>query len=904
MDKNVHFAIINYFRNHYDLGMQIGTFDSYNDETFTKILDQVIKMFSINITLEDRRDLKRQIDAEFQIYQPDGEALEDDYNHDSEWYTSNKKNITEVFWPRYRTHLFNNGWPTNIITKLDYDTLDRLMNFLGDPNSDEKYARKGLVMGDVQSGKTSNYIGLICKAVDAGYKVIILLTGVLESLRRQTQIRVEEGFIGYDVDSRDRVGVGINSPENVVIPKSVTSRINDFTGSAGENTLLHFNNNEKTPFIFITKKNSKTLKKIRDTITNINIIPPKKKIETSLLIIDDEADNASINTNRIDDDPTKINSEIRSLLKLFAKSNYVGFTATPFANVFIDPDSETEMLDNDLFPKNFIYSLKPPNNYLGAEKIFLEKEHGIVQIIDDYNDVFPVKHKKDWDGNTLFPSLIEAINTFLLINAIRDLRENESNNSHRSMLINVSRFIKVQEKLELLINNKFDNIMNSISSCYNLPYNEYIKNSYIKDLNDTYKKHYSNNYTWSKLFSIIYNSTKDIKIYKVPSKNKKQQLDYDKHKEKGLRVIVIGGLALSRGLTLEGLTISYLYRNTSTFDVLMQMGRWFGYRSKPKEYGDLCRVWMLSSTNEYFEEITSSIKELKDDFKQLSYSNKTPREFGIRVRNESDKLGITGRGKMRTSKKYVYTYDLFGEVLETPFINANKIDALKNFKVIDEFIYNTAFKKIDGKLFSSSVDAKIITKLLSNLKIHEANRINYFEKDKIIKFIEDYELLNFDVLIMSGNATEVEYSNVSLNPVERSFDLLDYDTIRVSAAHRRLGGTGETKYGLSKRQIDDLTENNKISNSLFMIEGRNPIFIIYPLRFKKVSKLEEYSKDETEKINNLVDNYIKENIILHGIGIGFPKDRDRSSKQTKVFYINDRTKWWNLMLRKDNEEDE
>ena len=436
MNENLIYRFISSFRALYELGKQFGSYDEYNDEVFKKILENILSNSDFELDEDDIVVLKKNVDAEFQIYQPDGTALIDDYEHASHWYTEKKQEVNHFFWNRYRKHLFDNGWSSNVIDKLDYNTLDSLMDYLGDPSAPEPFNRKGLVMGDVQSGKTSNYIGLICKAADAGYKVIILLTGVLESLRRQTQIRVEEGFIGYDVDSREWVGVGLNSNEDTIIPKSITSRINDFTGVKGENTFLRFKN-EEHPFIFITKKNSNTLKKIRESITNINLKAPAKEINTSLLIIDDEADNASVNTNSPEYDPTKINTEIRKILNLFSKSNYVGFTATPFANVFIDPDSETEMLKGDLFPQHFIYSLNPPSNYFGADKIFMNQKYRTVQSIDDYTADFPLKHKKDWYGSTLFISLVEAINAFIVINAIRDINEGKRKNSHRTILINV-----------------------------------------------------------------------------------------------------------------------------------------------------------------------------------------------------------------------------------------------------------------------------------------------------------------------------------------------------------------------------------------------------------------------------------------------------------------------------------
>lgn len=910
MEYNKLISTIAFFRSTYDVGFNFGKYRNYNDEVFFDIIENFQKIHNINLSEEDIFEIKRKVDSEFQIYQPDGIALLDDYDHDKDWYSNELENIEQFYWNRYRGHLFKSGWSTELLNTLEFNTLNKLMSLLGNPKSSEHFDRKGLVMGDVQSGKTSNYIGLINKAVDAGYKVIILLTGTIESLRRQTQIRVEEGFIGYDANSKMWVGVGEKSPEGTDIPHSVTSRENDFTGISGETTGLHISNHNKTPLIFVTKKNATTLKKIKDVLSNINIVPPNKKINSSLLVIDDEADNASVNTSDPAYDPTRINREIRGILNLFTKKNYVGFTATPFANVFIDPDSESEMLKGDLFPKDFIYVLNAPSNYMGAEKLFIEKTFNTVQLITDSSDFFPLKHNKDWCGDTLFPSLFEAINTFLLSNVIRDLREKSRNNSHRSMLINISRFIKVQDRIEELVTIKIENTLNAIKQTSKLPFKEYIGNKYIKDLFDVYNKQYKDFHNWESIFALLYESIKDIQIYKVPPKDKKKKLDYEKFKDSGLRCIVIGGLALSRGLTLEGLTVSYLYRNTSTFDVLMQMGRWFGYRHKPEEYGDVCKVWMLDQTKKYFEEITESIRTLKSDLRELAKSEKTPKEFGIRVRNESDSLGITDRNKMRFAKKYVHTYDLYGKVLETPFISANKEVILQNMKIINEFSKKFDYESSNNNLIAKDISVNHITNLLDEFNIHEANRINYFEKDKIIKFIRQSKYDKFDVIFISGvSKKNVSISKHSINPIERSYDLLDFETIRVSGKHRRLGGKSDTKNGLSDKQIESLGDLKHASNSTFMIEKRNPLILIYPLKLKKVKEIEDSEKiviapDEKIVIDQLVDKLDQDNLIPFGVGIGFPYDSHKVNLQTEVYAVAERTKWWNLMNKKDSEEDE
>lgn len=898
MDQARLLRLIEFFRLVYGEKYANGSIEQYSDKTF----DQIFKLceeFLGEVSFEDKKTLKRKVDSEYQIYQPDPIAILDDYEHQDDWFTSTKDEKNLFYWLRYKQHLFNVGFPHQVLEKLDYKTTDKLIDLIGNPNENVEFSRKGLVMGDVQSGKTSNYIGLICKAADVGFKVIILLTGTLESLRVQTQIRVEEGFIGYDSIKRTFLGVGKNAEPTDPLPIAITSRSNDFTGNSGQNTSLKIDNT-KIPLIFVTKKNPVTLKKIKETILNLNLIPPEKKINASLLIVDDEADNASVNTNKLEYDPTKINAEIRDILSLFTRSSYVGFTATPFANVFIDPESESEMLKSDLFPKDFIFALDPPSNYFGSQKIFLDKSSKFIVPIEDYDDSFALKHKKEWDGDHLFPSLTEAINAFLIANSIRDLNEEKLKNSHRSMLINISRFINVQNKIEDIVSVIFQKIHNSVYLTRGMNANDALKNSFILALHNVYKKYYSSKYNWNLVFESLFGAIKDIKVFKVPNKNKNKVLDYELYKSTGLRVIVIGGLALSRGLTLEGLTISYLYRNTSTFDVLMQMGRWFGYRDKPIPYEDLCLIWMLDKTKEYFKEISTSINELKNDIKSMVESKKPPIEFGIRVRNESDSLGITNVNKMRTSKKYVYNLDYLGNVLETPFIDFDLSKIEENMGLFKKFIKSLNLKQVGpNRVLSKNLEVNEVIKLLKEFHIHDANKFNYFDKEQLISFILNHSFPRFDVGVIGGEGNQLQIRDeYKVNIIERSFDIFDTNAIRISGAHRKIGGPSDTKLGLPE-ELEHLTVNLKSNNKKYLVEGRNPLVLFYPIQLK-VTNIDLQSQPEKSKellrgVNLGSDNY------LVGMAIAFPNNSALTKKRQVIYMINRKTSWFNAMKEEGEE---
>jgi hypothetical protein len=916
MDQKKLLTFLGVFRSTFELSIQLKETEKYTDLTFLFILDKIQKMYkNLDLSLEEQEAIKKRIDSEYQIYQPDGVALLDDYEHQSSWFTDQKSQVSLFYWERYRNQLFRDGFSTSILKTLDSNTTDNLMNLLGNPNEKVSFCRKGLVVGDVQSGKTSNYIGLMTKAADAGYKVIILLTGTIEALRKQTQIRVEEGFIGYDVDKREWVGVGINSPKDTPIPKSATSRTQDYTSKSSKNTLLNLVDS-KIPLVLITKKNATTLKNIRQDLTNLNIIPPAKQIDSSLLIIDDEADNASVNTNDKSFDPTIINSEIRNLTNLFTKSNYVGFTATPFANVFIDPESETDMLKGDLFPKDFIYAIDLPNNYFGSKKIFLDPKSKHINTILDSNEIFPIKHKKEWDENFLFPSLIDAINSFLVVNAIRDINEGNVKNSHRSMLINVSRFIKVQEKIFELVSNEFERIRNAVSLTKGMDPITARKNQLINNLYQIYLEYhfepYKDLFGWEEVFKSLYEAIKNIEIFKVPPKDKKKQLDYQKHKADVLRAIVIGGLALSRGLTLEGLSTSYLYRNTATFDVLMQMGRWFGYRDKPVPYENLCKIWILKSTEKHFIEISKSINELRTDLKMMYASKKTPKEFGIRVRNESDSLGITDRNKMRNSKKYIYSSSFFGKFLETPFITSSVDQLTNNLKVFRNFVSSVPLQKEKNKIIGKKIPAKFILDFLSKIHVHELNRFIYFDPSVISDFIKNNQYEYFDVGILGGDGDIYSInSNLSINLIERSFDIIDNSVFRISGNHRKLSGPTDFSVGLSKEQIDGIDEISKKNSRGYLIKDRNPLILFFPLKLRidleKVNKdknIDFLTKTELAELNKKAIELHKKIEFVLGVSVAFPVNDEALTINNHTYYINISTHWWNLMKELENEEDE
>ena len=457
--------------------------------------------------------IRHEMQYRYQIRNADpGHSIQFDYNA-PKWYSEKLEagKITGEFWERYKAYLLDKkGFSVQIINDLEQRTLnEELMNFLADPDGEPGRPRRGLIIGDVQSGKTSTYTGLICKAADAGYKVFIILTGMIESLRVQTQQRIEEGFVGVDLSTGKAIRCGVGEDNKPIIVESMTSRKTDFTRNINQ---IAMSLRGKRAIVFVLKKNTSVLTKLCKWLTELNLDPITGKINEPMLLIDDEADNASINTNAAED-PTRINGLIRKLIDLFGISNYVGFTATPFANVFIDPLTEHDMFSHDLFPEDFIVALPTPENYVGAAKIFHSdgKFHNQLIYIEDagvkQSDGFPFwyLHKKEWDGD-LPESLTDSLYAFYIANAIRDLRQHT--HAHRTMMINMTRFTAVQYK----IRNKVDVLHKSALRAirYNLSagnLEQTLRDPILAHIYRVFCEQYSNTgYSWADVATVLYSA--------------------------------------------------------------------------------------------------------------------------------------------------------------------------------------------------------------------------------------------------------------------------------------------------------------------------------------------------------------------------------------------------------------
>lgn len=644
------------------------------------------------------------------------------------WLDSSREGIKWDHWNAYEKMLKKQARSEETI-KANEEVIDAILDYSGNPKHKGSWARKGLVMGNVQSGKTQNYIGLINKAIDAGYKTIILLGGHLNDLRKQTQERVDEGVLGreskhlleFKKGKSVPIGVGEFGINNV---NSGTTTMGDFTKPFADK--LGFSLNGSDPVIFTIKKHAGMMKRLCEWISEHHYLDVDNnvKLDNPLLLIDDEADYATVNTKHHKDEITSTNEGIRNLLSLFNKSSYIGYTATPFANIFIDPDENSYSSEADLFPKDFMVKIPTPNNYLGQNFYFDGSSKAIVSL-EDNNSLYELK-KAD-EIHSIPESLKKAIRGFVLVCAIRALRGDST--AHNSMLVNVSHLKVHQNKLEYYIKEYFDDLRKAFSSYSGLGVIGVRSNQTLKDLEDTFYNLFNVEERYSDVFGAITDSFNKIKVWAINQSNGSNEkvLDYSRYRDVGLNVIVIGGHKLSRGLTLEGLSISYFTRNSKAYDTLMQMCRWFGYRPR---YDDLCKLFISDESEYWYSFIAEAIDELYFELGTMRDRGLTPKDFGLKVREHPGAMIITAKNKMGASISETRSQDLWGQILRRFRFKNDKDSNESNLKYAEKFIQ---------KLLTNSINKTDKDDLYTPIIISE---VDYQD---VIEFIQKIDLPEDDI---------------------------------------------------------------------------------------------------------------------------------------------------------------
>lgn len=700
-----------------------------NQITAEEIIDEVIAS-KWGRVVDNPEQLREFLRAEVKVPIDPIHTMADKRVKDSKWFVEYKKNnIGNLeYWTRYYNYLRTKpSWSLDAITDID-DSTDALMNYLADPSLEKKDDVRGLAFGYVQSGKTAHYLGVINKAVDAGYKIIIVLAGIHNNLRSQTQIRLEEEVLGYDVS-------GLSSEEDTILGvgkvHSVSYHLQALTSREEDGDLNKFKagTSMNPPLVVVTKKNVSVLNRLIKYLTDnpISVTDEKGKkyipAKYPVLIIDDEADQASLNTKdcfnadgtlKEDFNPTKINGCIRQLLGLFECNSYVGYTATPFANIFIPPKMVNGKYGDDLFPRDFIVNIPRSDMYIGALEFFglndderKIKSMPLYRKIEKSKDYLGKGTKKDDIVGPLPEELKAAVKSFVISVAIRNLRGQR--NKPNTMLIHIVRFKGQQNIIKRKVDSYFkDEIVNYIVN-NDKEIQEELQSIWASDylttteqMRSDFEKYMENipDFTWGDVWTEIrrYIRAKEYAIYSVNG-DSDDVLIYDKHKGEPFNVIVIGGDKLARGLTLEGLLVSYFTRSSSTYDTLMQMGRWFGYRPG---YIDLCRLYTTKELHGFFVDISRATEDL---VRQINYMSdvvkQTPFEFGLGIESNPDLL-ITSKNKMRTGKEM--KRDFSAHFSQTRVIDINSEQYDENFTAIENLIKSIGAPATDVELKSRGIE--------------------------------------------------------------------------------------------------------------------------------------------------------------------------------------------------------
>ena len=762
-----------------------------------------------------------QLQSDLDVYSAEAtELVEQDVKP---WLNEQKSRINLELWNRYKLHIKSNdgSFPIDSLDDITDKILDKCVN----PKISGNWDRRGMVVGNVQSGKTANYTGLINKATDAGYKLIIVIAGIHNALRSQTQVRIDEGYIGRNSSDfikkkrTTKVGVGKYAVETEVY--SYTSTDSDFNRTIA--TQINVPIGGKSPTILVIKKNKSILENLILWLNQFRSEDSGKINNVPVLVIDDEADNASVNSGDELDVKT-INRLIRTLLNLFSQNTFIGYTATPYANLFIpgtwSQNLETMVKDlrlnvgEDLFPRDFIVNIPPPSNYIGAAQVFGfenartgEQSEGldIIRLAEDQEPDFPRRITRDNSDNLpedVPSSLKEAIKAFILTCAIRRSRGHQK--KHNSMLVHVALRVAWIDRIAWLVNENVRDYKNQIKSG---------QGGLIKELKDLYESDYQPTTidvlknlayndpkikinSWDKIENHLWDAVSKIDVRAVHGVKNTRSLEYHNIEElnyndyeNGFSVIAVGGNKLARGITLEGLSISYYLRTTRMYDSLMQMGRWFGYRPG---YADLCRLYTTEQLIGWYRHITMATEEMRADFDEMAARNLTPKDFQLKVRTHPGMLQITSVSKMKEHEKIQLSFS--GETKQTYEFDNDQVVVNSNFKLLESTLNkleNAQLRPSEsniGSVLWESVSYEVVTDFLTSYRSNTDHLRSDILRDYIITQSKNSHFQTWSVgLILTTSSKVRSKTSFEGSPsLRKSFRFSDSDAKNVGIASRNL----------------------------------------------------------------------------------------------------------------------
>lgn len=727
---------------------------------------------------------------------------------------------TDRHWPAVRDYLLDaKGWDEKDVQAID-DASNEVVSLLGDPQQ-VTFSCRGLVVGHIQSGKTANMTAVIAKALDAGYNTVILLAGMTNKLRFQTQLRLFEDLVS-------------RYPHHQLYWQLLTpNELNrDFRAPPHGGFLSHVDKAQ----IAVIKKNVSPLGELETAIRETS---PVILNGLKVLVIDDECDQASVNTARGELDMTAINRRIRRLLSHLPRVTYVGYTATPFANVLINPYRADGVRFDDLYPRDFITALPTSARYFGTERLFgvVPDDAGDIRSHEDGLDMIrtvpdddeallqpPSRDERDLFHPVMTTSLQVAILYFLACAAARLVRGDGA--AHMTMLVHTSAYVVVHERLAALISGWVEvNHANLVDRGSAL--GKQIERIWAeehgrlpRDITDT--EEVSIDHIFEKLPAVL-----DAIEFPIENGSSEDRVDYT---EGPKTYIVVGGSILARGLTLEGLMVSYFLRSANQYDTLLQMGRWFGYRQR---YEDLPRIWMPEDLKLHFRALASVEQEIRNEIDQYRIRDLSPMDIAVRIRAIPG-MAITAASKMRSARRCAVSY--WGTHRQTfRFDHRNEQVLRRNWTVATELISRAealdlrdADAELGGRKLWRGVPLSSIQRFLETYTVHPTHED--LREDMLLAFLQ-----NGDPRLNAWNVGVVEAArgNPSGEPLGAAGTVKTVTRARLADSH----GVADIKALMSRRDVlfdcsggvpdhggwDDLKDSR--ANDV----GDLPLLLLYPI---------------------------------------------------------------------------
>jgi hypothetical protein len=778
------------------------------------------------------------------------------------WYSGPQ--ATDFFWPAVQAE-FVGDLGKSAVSGID-SASTRVLSSMRAPGVPE-FATRGLVLGYVQSGKTTNFISVIAKAADAGYRIFIVLSGITENLRSQTQSRVDSSLIDQASERWYRL----------------TDIDSDFRQTK-ENAAALLGASDLR-FIAVVKKNPARLRRLRDWL---DAAGPIQLANCPILLIDDEADQASIDVGP-KGRASRINGLMREILRK-PKAAYVAYTATPFANLLMETGDQ-----ENLYPRDFIVPLPEPDGYFGSERIFglPEKVDHDDPESDGLNLVRTISSNESkslrpptgkgavygWQPS-VEPGLREAIDWFVLATAARRVRGR--GNIHSSMLLHTSMLAEAHVRLAKAATDYLTILESDISV------NDSESTSRLREMwegetvlvpsSDFGYDHLSFGEIEPQLLPVL----KSVRVV-VDNYLSNDRLAYDD--ETPSTAIVVGGNTLSRGLTLEGLVSSYFVRSASAYDTLLQMGRWFGYR---KGYEDLVRIWMTAELQSWFMDLSLVEADIRREILRYEMENLTPGDVAVRIRSHPS-MAITAASKMRHAVRAQMSYSE-KRPQTILFDTENKAWLQENIDAVIALVNSlreSGFEQssFHGRRGFRNVDAADIMRFLTKYQFHRNSQS--VKADLLRKYIDGENkhqaLLRWNIVFVEREPDPTGIGELDLgldSPVhllQRSKLNLDVPWANVKSVVSTIDRVADLDWSRSDILAELERKGQKLTDSALMairddVLGPQGLMCIYPI--DKNSQPAETGRRDSEAPRVAM----KAQADVMGIALFFPTARSGGSE--------------------------